>query len=121
MKILVDKMPDEPYKCPYCKDESNMDMDRYICKWDGSNRKCWNTSDCPFFVDMIGSNKVFSKEIKQMVIKDLKTLIDELMAIYETNGNMETIVMRAGSMFPEIELNVEGNTVYIEAYTEDEE
>ena len=56
-----------------------------------------------------------------MVIKDLKTLIDELMAIYETEGNMETIVMRAGRMFPEIELNVEENTVYIEAYTEDEE
>jgi hypothetical protein len=56
-----------------------------------------------------------------MVIKDLKTLIDELTEIYEAEGNMETIVMRAGRMFPEIELNVEGDTVYIEAYTEDEE
>lgn len=59
--------------------------------------------------------------VDKMVIKDLRTLIDELMAIYETNGNMKTVVMRAGKIFPEIELNVEEKTVYIEAYTEDEE
>ena len=50
MKILVDKMPEEPYDCPCCKDESDMDMDKYICKWNGSNRVCYNTADCPFFV-----------------------------------------------------------------------
>lgn len=64
MKILVDRMPDKPYECPYCKDESNMDFDKYICKWNGSNRKCYDTSVCPFFADVIDSNKVFLMEVK---------------------------------------------------------
>lgn len=58
MKILVDKIPKEPNECPYCKDESNMDFDRYICKWNGSDRKCYDTSDCPFFVDAVSSDTI---------------------------------------------------------------
>lgn len=31
MRIVVDEMPKKPYNCAYCKDESNMDYDKYVC------------------------------------------------------------------------------------------
>ena len=51
MKILVDNIPLEPYKCPYCKDESDMDMERYVCEWNNCGYECHDTSECPFFCD----------------------------------------------------------------------
>lgn len=56
-----------------------------------------------------------------MIIKDLKSLIKELTEIYETEGNVKINVMRNGTTYPEIELNVSGDTLYIEAYKESEE
>lgn len=76
MKILVDKMPEEPYKCPYCKDESDMDMDKYICKWNGSNRKCYDTSDCPFFSDISNSKTV--RDFVDSIVDDAFTAHNSL-------------------------------------------
>ena len=56
-----------------------------------------------------------------MVITNLKDLIDLLTEIYNEEGDMKTVVMRSGKSYPEIELNVVGDTVYIEAYLKDEE
>ena len=50
MRILVDYMPNEPYRCIYCKDESTMDFTSYVCKWNNSNHNCWNTQECPYFI-----------------------------------------------------------------------
>lgn len=55
-----------------------------------------------------------------MVITELKQLIDELTEIYKTEGNMKTVVIRAGKIFPEIEIVIGEDTVYIEAYEENE-
>jgi hypothetical protein len=49
MRIIVDEMPKEPYKCPYCKDNSDMDKDEYICAWQNSGIHCWETIECPYF------------------------------------------------------------------------
>lgn len=43
MKILVDEMPKEPYKCPYCKD-------KYTCTYK-EEFGCHDTSRCPYFID----------------------------------------------------------------------
>ena len=58
-----------------------------------------------------------------MVITDLKTLIRELTYIYNTQGgNLHTVIMRDGMMFPEIELTVDNDmkTVFIEAYKKED-
>lgn len=49
MKIIVDNMPSTVDRCPYCKDESTMDYDKYTCTWNNCNRNCYDTNDCPFF------------------------------------------------------------------------
>ena len=50
MRILVDYMPNEPYQCIYCRDESTMDFTSYICKWNDSGHNCWDTRECPYFI-----------------------------------------------------------------------
>ena len=64
MKILVDNIPLEPYKCPYCKDESDMDMERYVCEWNNCGYECHDTSECPFFCDSntLMDNKIYEHE-----------------------------------------------------------
>ena len=53
MRIIVDEMPTEPRKCPYCVDKSTMDYDRYVCAF-REEHKCYCTDydmgGCPYFV-----------------------------------------------------------------------
>ena len=53
MRILVDEMPKEPKDCPYCKDESTMDFDKYTCTY-RKEHQCYCTDGdmgyCPYFV-----------------------------------------------------------------------
>jgi len=51
MRIVVDEMPKEPYECPWCLDKSCMDYDEYVCTFRNSEHQCWDTSECPYFVD----------------------------------------------------------------------
>lgn len=52
MKLIVDKVPDKPYNCPYCKDKSCMDYEEYICTWNNSDRVCPVEYDgCPYFTE----------------------------------------------------------------------
>jgi hypothetical protein len=60
MRIVVDEMPTETYKCDYCRDETNMDRDKYVCTFRNSEHQCWNTSECPYFV---GFKDMFKNEI----------------------------------------------------------
>lgn len=61
MRILVDKMPEEPEKCIYCQDKSTEDFDKYICMWSKSEeRRCFETRDCPYFVSF---KDMFENEI----------------------------------------------------------
>lgn len=50
MRIVVSEMPKEPYKCEYCRDDSNMDYDKYICTFRKEEHRCIFTRDCPYFV-----------------------------------------------------------------------
>ncbi len=54
MRIIVDEMPTEPRKCPYCVDKSTMDYDEYVCTF-REEHKCYctdgNMSWCPYFID----------------------------------------------------------------------
>lgn len=67
-----------------------------------------------------GFTQSMNLEGVNMVITELKQLIDELTEIYEAEGNKKTVVIRAGKIFPEIEITIGRDTVYIEAYTENE-
>jgi len=49
MKILVDQMPKNKEKCLYCKDNSCMDFDEYICIWQNNNHLCFGVDECPYF------------------------------------------------------------------------
>lgn len=53
MRIVVDEMPEEPYECTWCSDEicTGDDDDEYVCTYENSEHQCWNTSECPYFVD----------------------------------------------------------------------
>lgn len=57
MKIIVDKMPRTKTDCPYCKDESTMDYDKYTCKWLNSNYECLCVEECPYFTELKGENE----------------------------------------------------------------
>ena len=71
MKILVDEMPKYPYDCPYCVDNCTMDSEEYKCKWRDCNRDCWETKDCPFFMEIGARLKNIEDYIEeQEAIKD---------------------------------------------------
>ena len=65
MKILVDKMPEEKYDCPYCRDKKNdmyfgsnyigeKNYDFGICTWQDSDHCCLldEISSCPYFAEL---------------------------------------------------------------------
>lgn len=60
MRIIVDEMPTSPYKCIWCKDESCMDYEKYTCTFKNSKHQCWNTLECPYFVEF---KNMFENEI----------------------------------------------------------
>ena len=58
MKILVDKMPEHPEYCMFCKDYKASTWSTtgyYVCGIDSSYR-CVHTSFCPFCKELVGGN-----------------------------------------------------------------
>ena len=64
MKILVDKMPTEPTKCPYCEDRSTMNYDEYICTYRRWFR-CYSTYDCPWFTEMPSARDIVDEGLSE--------------------------------------------------------
>lgn len=56
MKIIVDKMPDNIYDCPYFVDNSNMYMTNFCCMYNNSACSCHIDDNpkynCKHFIDL---------------------------------------------------------------------
>ena len=50
MRIVVDEIPKEPYRCEYYRDKDEFSWDRCFCIFREEGHRCISTKDCPYFV-----------------------------------------------------------------------